>query len=321
MLRRLKDQRGMALLLTLLVIALLTAVTVSFGLTTRLDYEAAANLRDSVRLAERAGSGFEYARALLAVDGDASGYDALTEGWASPEGLAGDAGLLLGGDCEIEIRDQSGLLPVNALVGADGQYNEEVRRSFVRLLVAAGGVGADDAENIVDAVKDWIDADDEVTRFGAESATYLALARPCRCRNAPIATLDELLLVQGMSAELLYGAEGSPGIASSLTVYGREGVVNINTAPTAVLMALADNMDMETAEAMAEYRLDPANDLSSPAWYHNIRGDVNLVGAVVKSEYFEIVATGVDGRMRRTVRGAVRRHGAKKIEVLSWQVD
>ncbi|MDH4322166.1 MAG: general secretion pathway protein GspK, partial [Desulfobulbaceae bacterium] len=235
--------------------------------------------------------------------------------------LAGDAEVLLGGGCELAIQDQSGLLPVNALVGADGQYNETVRQSFVRLLVAAGGVGADDAENIVDAVKDWLDADDEVTRFGAESATYLAMAQPYRCRNAPIASLDELLLVQGMSAELLYGAEGSPGIASSLTVYGRDGVVNINTAPTAVLMALAENMDMEMAEAMDEYRQDPANDLSSPTWYRNIRGDVNLVGAVVKSEYFEIVATGVEGRMRRTVRGVVRRHDAKKIEVLSWQVD
>ena len=319
--RRLQDQRGMALLLTLLVIALLTAVTVSFGLATRLDYEAAANLRDSVRLAERAGSVFDYGRAILAVDGDASAYDAFTEEWASPDGLAADAEVLLGGGCELAIQDQSGLLPVNALVGADGQYNETVRQSFVRLLVAAGSVGADDAENIVDAVKDWLDADDEVTRFGAESATYLAMAQPYRCRNAPIASLDELLLVQGMSAELLYGAEGSPGIASSLTVYGRDGVVNINTAPTAVLMALAENMDMEMAEAMDEYRQDPANDLSSPTWYRNIRGDVNLVGAVVKSEYFEIVATGVEGRMRRTVRGVVRRHDAKKIEVLSWQVD
>ena len=176
MFRLLKNQRGMALLLTLFVVSLLTAVTVYFGVAMRIDYESAANLRDSIRLAARAGSVFEYARAVLAVDGDGNEYDALTEEWASPETLSGGANLLLGTTgCELEVIDQSGLLQVNALVGEDGKYNEALRQSFVRLLVSAGGVSEEEAENITDAVKDWLDPDDEVTRFGAESSAYLAM--------------------------------------------------------------------------------------------------------------------------------------------------
>lgn len=321
MFRLLNNRRGMALLVTLLVVSLLTAVTVYFCIAMRTDYVSAANLRESFQLSARAGSLFDYARAVLAVDAAQNEYDALTETWASPEDLSGDANQFFAAEGELEIIDQSGLLQVNALVGEDGQYNEAVRESFVRLLVLAGGVDEEDAENITDAVKDWLDVDDEVTRFGAESATYLSRQRPCKCKNGPIENLAELLLVQGMSEAIMYGGEAGPGIAASLTPHGNDGTVNINTAPPSVLWAVAVNMDAEMVEGMDEYRRDSGNDLSSSLWYQNVRGDVNIAGAVVQSRYFEIVATAKKGRMQRTVRGVVDRVDKNKIEVLSWQVE
>lgn len=322
MFRLLQNRQGMALLLTLLVVSVLAAVTVYFSVSMRTDYESAANLRDSVQLTARAGSVFEYGRTVLAVDAAANQYDTLSEGWASAESLSDGAGRLVGGgDCALQIVDQSGLLQVNALVNGEGQYNEALQQSFIRLLVSDGGVSEEDAWNITDAVKDWIDADDEVTRFGAESSTYLAMDPPYRCKNAPVETLAELLLVQGVSKELLYGSENSRGIASSLTPFGNDGTVNINTATRSVLLALSENMDEEMVESMDDYRHSPVNDLSSPLWYRNIRGDVDIDGAVVQSSYFEIVATAKKGRMRRTVRGAVHRSDAKKIEVLAWEVE
>ncbi len=321
MFRLLNNRRGMALLVTLLVVSLLTAVTVYFCIAMRTDYVSAANLRESFQLSARAGSLFDYARAVLAVDVAANEYDALTETWALPEDLSGDAKQFFAAEGELEIIDQSGLLQVNALVSEDGQYNEDVRESFVRLLVLAGGVDEEDAENISDAVKDWLDSDDEVTRFGAESATYLSRQRPCKCKNGPIENLAELLLVQGMSEAIMYGGENGPGIAASLTPHGNDGTVNINTAPPSVLLALAVNMDAEMVEGMDEYRREPGNDLSSPLWYQNVRGDVNIVGAGVQSRYFEIVAIAKKGRMQRSVRGVVDRVDKNKIEVLSWQVE
>lgn len=322
MFRLLQNRRGMALLLTLLVVSVLTAVTVYFSVAMRTDYESAANFRDSVQLAARAGSVFEYARAVLVEDGTGSQYDTLSEEWASVEELSGGAEALLGGSgCALEVIDQSGLLQVNALVNERGQYNEAVRSRFVRLLVSAGGVSEEDAWNITDAVKDWIDADDEVTRFGAESATYRAMDPPYSCKNALVETVAELLLVQGVTKELLYGSENSPGIAGGLTPFGVDGTVNINTAPRSVLLALSEGMDEEMVEQMDAYRRSPANDLSNPQWYRNVRGDVDIDGAVVQSTYFEIIATAMQGRMRRTVRGAVYRSGENKIEVLSRQVE
>lgn len=209
------DQRGMALLLTLLVISILFGLTVYFGIAMRNGYEAAANLRDTVRLEAAARSAFNYARAVLAEDADRDSTDSLQDEWAVPEDLSAKATELAGTDCRLQVTDQSGLLQVNALVTADGEDNEGQRQIFIRFLASEPfGLPDNEAENIVDAIKDWIDPDDEVTRFGAESAAYSSLQPGYVCRNGPVESLAELLLIQGISPELYYGSGEKPGIAS-----------------------------------------------------------------------------------------------------------
>jgi len=62
-------------------------------------------------------------------------------------------------------------------------------------------------EAFADAIIDWRDEDDEVTGSGAESNTYLSYSIPYQAKNAPFETLEELNLVHGASAELLYGED------------------------------------------------------------------------------------------------------------------
>ena len=316
------NRRGMALLLTLLVISILFGLTVYFGVAMRNGYEGAANLRDTVRLDAAARSAFNFARAVLAGDGDRNSVDSLQEGWAAAEDLSAKATELAGADCRLEVTDQAGLLQINALVTADGQANELQRQIFLRFLTSDPfRLPNDEAETIVDAIKDWIDPDDEVTRFGAESAAYRGLRPGYVCRNAPVESLAELLLIQGITPELYYGSGETPGIAAYLTPLGNDGKVNINTAPPLVLHALSENVDAALVDEMVSYRQDPANDLSNPEWYKTLRGDLTLPGAVVASHYFAIEATATDGRMYRTIRGFVHRIEGKKTEILSWKVE
>jgi hypothetical protein len=56
---------------------------------------------------------------------------------------------------------------------------------------------------------DWRDADDEVTAGGAESEYYLLLADPYNCKNAPLETVEELMLVQYASRDLLFGEDAN----------------------------------------------------------------------------------------------------------------
>lgn len=64
-------------------------------------------------------------------------------------------------------------------------------------------------DEIADSILDWRDEDDEVTNQGAENAYYQGLQPPYACKNAAFSTIDELLLVKGMTPELLYGEDAN----------------------------------------------------------------------------------------------------------------
>lgn len=57
------------------------------------------------------------------------------------------------------------------------------------------------------AVLDWRDSDSDLTVGGAESEYYLLLPDPYECKNAPLETVEELLLVKLASRELLFGED------------------------------------------------------------------------------------------------------------------
>jgi DNA uptake protein ComE-like DNA-binding protein len=66
-----------------------------------------------------------------------------------------------------------------------------------------------DPKAIVDAILDWRDADAEPRGEEAdtEEAYYESLDQPYRVRNGPFATVEELLLVKGITPVLLYGED------------------------------------------------------------------------------------------------------------------
>ena len=62
-------------------------------------------------------------------------------------------------------------------------------------------------EELVDAILDWLDADDETRPGGAETEDYETLPEQIVCRNGPLETIEELLLVRGMTTEILFGED------------------------------------------------------------------------------------------------------------------
>lgn len=99
-------------------------------------------------------------------------------------------------------------------------------------------------ESIADAILDWIDEDMEPRPLGCEDEYYNSLPAPYSAANGPLSTVEELLLVRGVTPQLLFGADtnrngildadeqqrfsastdmaGSFGWASYLTVHGSE---------------------------------------------------------------------------------------------------
>lgn len=136
-------------------------------------------------------------------------------------------------------------------------------------------------------------------------------------------SIDELLMVRGVTRELFYGTAERPGLARLLTVQG-EGSVNINTAPKEVLRALAPSITEDAANRMDDYRRNPANSLTETSWYRKVPGlentAIDSVTVVTKSEYFQIAAKGHLGTMKRTIRGIVKRDSGKKLSVVAWRL-
>ncbi|HET6425139.1 MAG TPA: hypothetical protein VFG20_15740 [Planctomycetaceae bacterium] len=64
-------------------------------------------------------------------------------------------------------------------------------------------------EPVADAILDWVDADDNVRQNGAELETYESRNPPYSAKNGPIDTLEELLLVEGVTPELLFGEDAN----------------------------------------------------------------------------------------------------------------
>ena len=318
-----KNERGIALILVLLMVSVIVAVTLQLNRSSRSEIYEAANLGDGIRLRYAAQSGFYAAEALLLADKNA--YDALTEPWANTEMLSlRSEEFFDNASFTLLIEDEGGKIPINRLISGNA-FNPQIREMMLRLLTGRDfRLERRRAEDLLDAIKDWIDADDEATGAGAEGAYYAGLGRPYAIKNAPLDCIEELLMVKGMTRELFYGTGESAGLVQCLTVFG-EGKININTAPKPVLGALAEEMTAAMVERFDEYRREGKNDLADPGWYQKVRGvNAGIIPAAmitIKSDTYRITAVGLQGRMAERITGVAKRDAdRKKIKLLFWKV-
>ena len=108
---------------------------------------------------------------------------------SDPAGV--DAGLRFGLD------DESARLNLYTLWRIDRRSPGRGREILMRL----PGM----TEIAADSILDWVDRDDVTREMGAESEYYQNLRSPYRPRNRIPRSLDELLLVRGVTEQLLYG--------------------------------------------------------------------------------------------------------------------
>jgi DNA uptake protein ComE-like DNA-binding protein len=89
-------------------------------------------------------------------------------------------------------------------------------------LLKLPGMTADVAEAIID----WRDPDENPGANGAESAAYQAY----RCKNGPFESLEELLLVRGVTPELFYGSDANRNGVIDPEENGSSGVIGGGTS-------------------------------------------------------------------------------------------
>ncbi len=342
MLLPLKNNRGMALLIALTVISLIVALTIGFNKNMRQNLQVSGIQRNEMTLESIAKSGITICMAALQQDTKDNHYDSLHDVWAklAEEDLSS---LFDEGALSVTITDNSGKFQINSLVQTKNQLQpgtslpsataqEQASRDFLWRLLRNEPFHLEDGEarKIIDSLIDWIDAEDGdwEEEFGAESSYYLGLKEPYACKNGTIEFVEELLFVQGITPELLFGTEKHPGLAKLLTAQGHDGLLNINTADPLLLQALSEDMTAEMAAEMVDFREDEKNKdtLSSIQWpitvLPSLSGTNGLKNVTIKSDSFTIFARGQLDALTKEVAATVERNkNTQKIMLLSWKIE
>lgn len=63
------------------------------------------------------------------------------------------------------------------------------------------------AESLVASLLDWRESGSEARPGGAKDTYYMMLTPPYRCKQGPLDTVEELLLVKGFTADIVYGED------------------------------------------------------------------------------------------------------------------
>lgn len=314
----LNDQRGIAVILVLVVMILLVSLVVDFSYTMRIDLTLAANLRDETKAFYVARSGVEVARLMVAVREDEPPYDALDADWARFNEHPGfiseeDEGRFRG-----TIEDEASKIGINDIVNDQGVVDQK-RLEWLTKLFELLELDSD----LIDPIIDWLDPDDRARPFGAEDPEYLDLSPSYPCKDGPLATIEELLLVKGMTEEILYGNKEKKGLANYLTVHS-DGKVNINTASSLVLQSLSDKIEEGLAEAIIEYRQDdPFTAISDvqnvPGVSQDIYSEISPY-ITIQSSLFSVQ---IEGRVREIRKRifAVLKRGDGGVKLIHWRVE
>ncbi len=98
-----------------------------------------------------------------------------------------------------------GLTPEASKLNLNAATETEITRLFTPLLL---DLRIENPDEIVACLLDWLDEDNDPRPGGAEADDYYTLLEPGYYpKNGPLDTIDELLLVKGFSAAVLYGED------------------------------------------------------------------------------------------------------------------
>ncbi len=220
--RRMSQPRsGFLLLIVLVVIVLLSLAAYTFTSLMISEDSSSRLLGRQVQTKYLVDSGVDYAR--LYLSGDRATIREKGGLWDNP-GERGFRGVMVGVDpnnpeligrftivapgmdntgipsgFRYGLVDESTKINLNTLPFVDNWYPGGARQLLMTLPLMT--------EEIADAIIDFIDADDETREYGCESSYYSGQNPGYRAKNGPLDSLDELLLIRGVTPELLFGAD------------------------------------------------------------------------------------------------------------------
>lgn len=97
-----------------------------------------------------------------------------------------------------------GITPESSKLNLNACRPEQIEQLLTPILL---GLQIENPQELINALIDWTDRDSDLTLGGAESEYYNTLSPPYNAKNGPLDTLEEMLLIKGFSARVLYGED------------------------------------------------------------------------------------------------------------------
>lgn len=257
--KRIRAQRGVALLTAMLIIALVAIIGTGMLSQMNLALHRSGNIWQSEQAWWYAVSIENWLGKLLRQDAEFTDIDTLEEPWAEPvDYLPLDGGALKG-----QVIDLQGRFNLNNLAASSSPANDNtnttttanpaeqdpVLAQFQRLIELVTDTDPVTARTIAASTRDWIDSDVNPTLpDGAEDDYYLGLTPAYRAGNALMASPSELRLVKGVTPEIYAALE------PYITALPQTTTLNVNTAPAPVLGSIAPDLPPTTGQSLVESR-------------------------------------------------------------------
>ena len=218
-------QRGVALVLALWLLTLLTILAAGHGYAMRTETKLAIHGVEQARARAIAEAGIWLALADLLQPEPERQW--LTDG--TPYQLDFNEGLI-----RLRVQDEAGRIDLN-----------NAHDILLRALLEKAAEPGEDVDYVLNAILDWRDPDNQRRNPGAEDSDYAHAGYDAK--DAPFNSIEELRLVAGMTDDIF------TRIYPALTLQSRQPGIHPLAAPRAVLMALPGG-DGEQVDAFIRNR-------------------------------------------------------------------
>lgn len=238
--RHISSSRGVALVLVLWMLALLSVIAGSLVYSSRTELQIAANLAAQAQAEAIADAGVH--KAIYELAGRPANDPERWQGNGLPHDWTfADTRL------RITIVDESGRIDLNTAPD-----------SLLRGLFLSIGLPQEQADALADAIIDWRDPDDLRRLHGVEKEDYLAAGRASGPANAKFEAVEELRQVLGMTEDIYRRIE------PLVTVHSGQAGVNTTVAGRGVLLALPGALPEIVDPYLEQRRATLAQNLPPP---------------------------------------------------------
>ncbi len=299
------QQRGVAIITALLIVAIATTVSVTISTRLQLDVRRTGNMiaGDQAYLYTLAAE--SWSQRILKDDRIENEIDHLGENWAIElPPLPVEGGFIKG-----TLTDLQSCFNLNSLL--DASANNAVARTRLERMLDNLGI---DKGN-VQAIIDWLDSDLQTTiPDGAEDVYYMNLERPYRTANTPMLSISELRLIKGFEDTRVYDA-----LLPNVCAFGVDTPININTASIEVLRSLADNLSENDVKKIIEQRNDTAfNTINEFTSFSDLKTKIaSTEGLSVDTEYFMLTTESTIGQVRVITYSIIHRNSDANTTVIA----